>query len=129
MSNDSPRLQRPWRKKFSVAFSGVVEGVRGQSSFAVHFAIAAAVIVAGFAFGVSLIEWCLLILCITLVLSAEMLNSALEFLAVAITKEYDRYVKAALDVSSAAVLLASLGSVCIGLIIFINRIGLLLGWW
>jgi diacylglycerol kinase (ATP) len=58
-----------------------------------------------------------------------MLNSALEFLAVAITKEYDRYVKAALDVSSAAVLLASVGSVCIGLIIFINRIGLLLGWW
>jgi diacylglycerol kinase len=120
---------RSWRRKFADAFRGVKLGVRGQSSFFVHFFIAAAVIAAGVSMHCSLLEWCLLVLCITGVLAAEMFNSALEALAKAITRDIDPHIGAALDIGSAAVLLAALGAASIGSIVLGNRLGLLLGWW
>jgi diacylglycerol kinase len=104
-------------------------GVRGQRSFLVHSAFALAVIACAAAFRVSLGEWCLLALCTAVVLAAEMFNSALEFLAKAITKEHDYHLGTALDIGSGAVLIASIGATIVGLIIFLNRLGLSLGWW
>ena len=80
---------RFWTRKFRDAFRGVKEGVQGQSSFFVHFFVTVLVIAAGVVLGVSRKEWCLLALCITVVLTAEMFNSALESMAKAITGESD----------------------------------------
>ena len=129
MPNDLPSIERPWPRKFRDAFRGVKEGVRGQSSFFVHFFIAAAVIVAAAVLGVSLEEWCLLLLCIAGVITTEMFNSALESMAKAITGESDPHLGNSLDIGSAAVLLASIGASIVGTIIFVRRIGLLLNWW
>ena len=96
--------ERSWTRKFRDAFRGVKEGVHGQSSFFVHFFVAAAVIAAGIVLGVSLAEWCLLVLCIAGVLTAEMFNSALESMAKAITGESDPHLGNSLDIGSAAVL-------------------------
>jgi diacylglycerol kinase (ATP) len=115
--------------KFADAFRGVKLGVRGQSSFFAHFFIAAAVVAAGVSMNCSLAEWCLLALCITAVLAAEMFNSAIEALAKAITGEFDRQIAAALDIGSAAVLLTAIGASVVGGIIFGHRLGRLLGWW
>ena len=127
--NDQSFKDRTWREKFRDAFIGLKLGVRGQSSFFVHVFSAAAVIVVAAVLGVSLIEWCLLLLCIAGVLTAEMLNSALESMAKAITNEHDPHLRIALDVGSAAVLLASAGAAVVGTIIFANRLGILIGWW
>lgn len=124
----NPVGQESWRQKFRHAFRGFKRGVRGQSSFFVHFFVAAAVIAAGVAFSVSLLQWCVLTLCITIVLAAEMFNSALEHLARAITEEYDSNVGAALDIGSAAVLISALGAAIVGASIFISRLLELLGW-
>ena len=59
----------------------------------------------------SLVEWCLLLLCIAGVLTAEMFNSALESMAKAITGESDPHLGNSLDIGSAAVLVASIGAV------------------
>lgn len=120
---------RSWRSKFADAFRGVKLGVRGQSSFCVHFFIAAAVIAAGVAMRCSLVEWCLLVMAITGVLAAEMLNSALEALAKSITKDIEPHIGAALDIGSAAVLLAAIGAAVVGAIVLGNRLGQLVGWW
>lgn len=120
---------RSWRAKFADAFRGLKLGIRGQSSFFVHFFIAAAVVAAALTMNCSLVEWCLLVLCITTVLAAEMFNSAIEALAKAVTGEFDRHVAAALDIGSAAVLLTAVGASVVGSIIFGNRLGRLLGWW
>ena len=130
MHDDNHSPERSWGRKFRDAFRGVKGGVRGQSSFFVHFFTAAAVLVAAITLNVDqLAEWCLLLICITVVLAAEMFNSALETMAKAITNEYDPHVGAALDISSAAVLLSSIGASIVGAIIFINRLGMLAGWW
>jgi diacylglycerol kinase len=120
---------RSWARKFRDAFRGLKEGVRGQSSFFVHFFTAVAVVVAGLALGVSLLEWCVLTLCIAGVLTAEMFNSAFESMAKAITGESDPHLGNSLDIGSAAVLVASVGASIVGAIIFGHRLGILLGWW
>ena len=124
-----PPTNRGWIKKFADAFSGLAVGVRGQSSFYVHFFMTAAVIAVAAYVRVTTIEWCLLALCITLVLTAEMFNSALEYLARAVDREHNPDLGAALDIGSAAVLVASLGAVAIGVMILGPRLGAMFGWW
>ena len=76
ISSDPRPFPRSWPRKFRDAFRGTVLGVRGQRSFPVHFAFAVAVIGCGWGFRVGLLEWLVLLLCITAVLTAEMFNSA-----------------------------------------------------
>jgi diacylglycerol kinase len=129
MTSPSSRQRRSWPQKFRDAFRGVKQGVRGQSSFFVHCFTAAAVIAAGLVLRVNAVEWCLLALCIGGVLSAEMFNTALEALARAVTDRDDPHLRDALDVGSAAVLLAALSAVAVGTVVFAPKFGALLGWW
>jgi len=110
--------KRTWSRKFGDAFRGLWFGIVGQSSFAVHFAMALAVLITAAVFRVSETEWCILILSISVVFTSELVNSALEWIAPAVTQEYDSYIETALNVASAAVLMASLGAAVIGGIIF-----------
>ena len=68
--------QRAWSQKFRDAFRGVWIGMHEQTSFNVHLVAAVLVILVAIVLRVSLWEWCLLLLCITAVLVAEMFNSA-----------------------------------------------------
>lgn len=129
MNDESHFTKRTWAQKFRDAFRGIWIGVHRQSSFRVHFLFTAAVFVCGVLFHVSLLEWCVLLLCITVVLVAEMFNSALESMGKAITDEHHYHLGNALDIGSAAVLVASAGASLVGTIIFVNRLGLTLGWW
>lgn len=124
-----PQLPRTWSQKFRNAFHGTKLGIWGQTSFIAHFALSFAVIVTGALLRVTLIEWCILLICITGVLTAEMFNSALESMARAITHQRNPHLGGALDIGSAAVLFASGGTALIGGIIFANRLGIMMGWW
>ena len=128
MYDEPARSTRSWIAKFAHAFRGMKSGVRGQSSFFVHFFAAAAAIVAGLVFQVTRVEWCLLSLVIAGVLVAEMFNSALEHLARSIADKYDPHVGRALDIGSAAVLIAAACSAIVGLLIFGPRLLALVGW-
>ena len=122
-----PKKHRSWPEKFGRAFRAIALGVRGQSSFYVHGLAAVLVVAGAVLLGVSRTEWCLLALCITIVLAAEMFNSSLERLAAAITDEYDERIRDALDMASGAVLIAAIGAVVVGAIVFLNRLVAVLG--
>ncbi len=94
-----------------------------------HLVVAVLVVIAGAALGVSLIEWCVLILCVAAVTVAELFNTALEHLARAITREDNDEIRDALDTSSGAVLLVAIGAAIAGSLIFIHRLGVVLAWW
>jgi diacylglycerol kinase len=119
---------RSWRQKFKDALRGTRRAVRRESSFFVHLFAACAVLAAALALGATLAEWCLLVLCICGVLTAEMFNTAFETLAKAVDREYNPHLRDALDMGSGAVLLAALGASAVGAIIFIHRLASLLGW-
>ncbi len=75
-----------WTNKFLCAFRGLRVGSLGQSSFFVHLPMACFVLAAAAQLRVTTVEWCLLVVCITIVLSAELMNAALETMARAITR-------------------------------------------
>lgn len=114
--------RRPWGRKFGDAFRGLWCGVRGQSSFVVHLLATVAVIIAAVVLRVAPWQWCVLLLCITLVLTAELFNSSLERMAKEVDRAHNPRLGEALDIASAAVLVASLGAAVIGAAIFIQRI-------
>jgi diacylglycerol kinase len=129
MDDETNSTERSWFRKFQDAFRGLKVGVRGQSSFFVHSFVATMVMVSAAVLQVSLVEWCILLLCITGVLTAEMFNSALESMAKAITRERNPHLGNSLDIASAAVLTASIGASVVGTIIFVNRLADIFGWW
>ena len=110
-----------WVRKFSIAARGVLYGIRGQTSFVIHLPIAAAVLVLAALLQCHLWQWCALLLCIGLVLAAELANSAIEELAAGLSPEHNEHVGRALDIASGAVLVASLLSATVGLIIFVTQ--------
>jgi diacylglycerol kinase (ATP) len=116
---------RSWLTMFRDAFRGIGLAVTSERSFKVHLPMALAVIALGFFFKVSTHEWLVLVLCIALVMTTELVNTGIERLAKAVTKEHNEHVRAALDISAGAVLTAAIGAVVCGLIIFVPH---LLAW-
>jgi diacylglycerol kinase len=121
-SAEEPRPRRPWRAKFRDAFRGIKLGVRGHSSFFVHFFFAALVLAAAVVLRCTLKEWCILLLCIGLVLTAELFNSAVETLFRGLDEATRERTWPALDIAAGAVLLASLIAAAIGIAIFGYRL-------
>ncbi len=117
-----PRPRRPWGAKFRDAFRGLKLGVRGHSSFFVHFFFAALVVAAAAVLRCSVAQWCILLLCIGLVLTAELFNSAIETLFRGLDEATKERSWPALDVAAGAVLLASLAAALVGNVIFISRL-------
>ena len=115
---DSPRGRRPWRDKFKYALRGIKLGVRGHSSFSVHFFFTALVLAAAGILQCELWEWCVLLGCIGLVLTAELFNSALETLFRGLDEETKSRVWPSLDIAAGAVLVASIVSAVIGCLVF-----------
>ncbi len=119
----SPLPAKHWSRKFRNAFRGLRVGVHRQSSFWVHFTLTVLVFGVAVCLRVSPLEWCVLLLCIGSVLTAEFFNSELESCAKAITNDFDDHIRDALDIASAAVLVASVVAAIVGASIFIFRVG------
>jgi diacylglycerol kinase len=116
--DEQKRPRRSWRMKFAAAFRGIKLGVRGHSSFFVHFFFAALVVAAAAALGCDLVQWCVLLGCVGLVLTAELFNSAVETLFRGLDEGTKSRAWPALDIAAGAVLLASITASVIGLIVF-----------
>ena len=80
------------------------------------------VIVTGLVLGVSRMEWVVLLLCIAVVISLEMLNSSIERICNMYTTDFHPAIKIIKDLAAAAVLWSALMSLMIGLIIFVPRL-------
>jgi diacylglycerol kinase len=64
---------------FAFAFQGLLEAIRTQFNIRFHFAATVVVLAMGFYFDLSAGEWCFILLSIGLMLSAEFLNTAIEY--------------------------------------------------
>jgi len=88
----------------------------------IHFAIATAVLVAALWTGVDKIELIALLLAISFVLIAEMINTALEAGIDVATTSFDPLAKLAKDISAGAVLIATVNAVAIGYLVFSDQV-------
>jgi len=121
------RTRRGWIEKFREAACGVKLGIRGHSSFFVHFFAAAMVVTAAIVLQCSLMEWCILIGCVGLVLTAELFNSALETLFQGLDNATKQRLVGVLDIAAGAVLLASVTAAIVGVLVLGNRLAHFIG--
>ncbi len=107
---------------FRCAFQGVWILLSTQVNARIHLVATAVVTALGLIIGLNQTEWSLIVIAISMVWVAESLNSALEFLADHTAPEWHESVKRAKDVAAGAVLLAAIGAVAIGLIVFLPHL-------
>jgi diacylglycerol kinase (ATP) len=103
---------------FNNATEGVIHALRTQRNLWIHFTIAAGVLVAAVAFGVSKIELMVLLVAITFVLVAELVNTAIEAAVDVASTSFDPMAKLAKDIAAGAVLIATLNAVAVGYLVF-----------
>ncbi len=92
--------------------------IRCQHNAWIHAVSTVVVLTAGFLLGISAADWCWIVLAISIVWTAEALNTAFEFLADAASPEFHPLVRDAKDVAAGAVLLAAIAGAVIGGIVF-----------
>ncbi|OQX51071.1 hypothetical protein B5M47_02130 [candidate division CPR3 bacterium 4484_211] len=109
-------------KSYKYATDGIIHTLRTQSNIWVQIPVGIVVLLAAWFFEVEMWEWVVLILTISLVLAAELFNTAVEAMMNVVKREFDMEVKIAKDVAAGAVLVAAAASVVVGLIIFGSRI-------
>lgn len=110
---------------FKYAFNGLIDTYRTEQSVWIYIPVALLVISAGFLLKISTFEWLIIILILGIILSLELINTALEAVVDLATDKYHPLAKKAKDTVSAAVLVFAITAVIIGLIIFIPKISLL----
>jgi len=102
------------------AFNGIRIGL-SERNFIIQLVITGFVLIAGFLFQLTTVEWCIILICIAGVLSLELLNSAIEQIVDHISPDYSLFAKHAKDLAAGAVFISAVVSAIIGLIIFIPK--------
>ncbi len=103
---------------FSYAISGIIKAIKTERNLRFHLVIANLIVIfAGF-YGISRLEWAMLLLMISLVISAELINTAIENTVDTATDKISKTAKLAKDAGAGAVLVLAVMSVVLGFILF-----------
>jgi len=122
MTNRKPFLFRERLGSFRYAFAGIGYLLRYQHNFRIHLVAVVLVTLAGIFLKVSVLDWALLVIAMSLVLISEILNSSIEHLANVVSPAKNESIRKAKDTGAAAVLVASLAALVIGILVFLPGI-------
>ncbi|QKG54815.1 diacylglycerol kinase family protein [Hymenobacter sp. BRD67] len=111
---------------FGHAFRGVGAALRSELHLQFHAVATAIVLGLGLYFRLRLSEWALVALAVAGVWAAELFNTAIETLTNLVSPDYHPLAGKAKDVAAGAVLLAALGALAVGALLFGPKIWLLL---
>ncbi|MBK6964186.1 MAG: diacylglycerol kinase family protein [Bacteroidales bacterium] len=116
-----PISKNSFRKSLLAAFRGII--IAGnERNIRIHLIAAVLVTIAGFILKISLTKWMIILILFAVVISAELINSALERLANLVEPNVNSHIRDLKDIAAGAVLLTSIVSVIIGIIIFAPEI-------
>ena len=114
--------EKPLLKTLSYGFNGILYTLKHERNMVIHFLIMILVIIAGIVFKITFVEWGVCFVLFALVLSLELMNTALENVVDLVTDEKKPKAKVAKDASAGAVLVAAIFAVIIGISIFLPRL-------
>lgn len=109
-------------KSFLFAFKGLAYAFKTQLNFRIHCFFTVAAVVLGLYAQLNFSEWLWISLAIALVLILELINTAIEVLVDLISPEQNLKAGLIKDLSTAAVLVAGLFALMVGLIIFVPKL-------
>ena len=107
---------------FNYAFEGIIHVLRTQRNMRIHFAVAFIVMVAALVVNVTKLELIALLISITFVLIAEMLNTGIEAGIDIATTSFDPMAKIAKDIAAGAVLIATVNAIAVGYLVFAGKV-------
>lgn len=105
-------------KSFGWAMNGVRTTWREEVNFRIELFVGLAVVALGFYFKIELIEWVVVVGCVTAVLSAEMVNTAIEDLCNKVEPNTDPVIGKIKDTMGGFVFTVALGVAVVGFLIF-----------
>ena len=109
-------------KSFEHAFEGLKHSFNRDQNLRIHFVIGTGVVIASILFKVNPFEMGILGIMILLVMVVEMVNTAIERMVDLIVKEHREDAKIAKDVAAGMVFLTAIGSVIVGVLIFLPHV-------
>ncbi len=104
-------------KSFFCAVNGFKLAIK-QRNLKIMFFISVLTVIIGFVFDVDFRDWCVILLCIGVVVSLELINTTIEHLVNFVEPNFNEKAGAIKDISAAAVLFFSLIAVVCGILIF-----------
>jgi diacylglycerol kinase (ATP) len=107
---------------FNNAFEGIIHTLRTQRNMRIHLAVAFIVLVTALVVNVTKLELIALLISITFVLIAEMINTAVEAAIDIATTSFDPMAKLAKDIAAGAVLIASVNAIAVGYLVFAGKV-------
>lgn len=113
-------------RSFGYAFKGIGYAAKTQLNFRVHLIATVVACFLGYALNITINEWLWLILCVALVLTAELFNTAIEFLTDLVSPGYNELAGHVKDISAGAVLVTAFFALITGAIIFLPKLQLLI---
>ncbi|WP_178023160.1 diacylglycerol kinase family protein [uncultured Paenibacillus sp.] len=113
---------RRWSSSFRYAVEGIAASFKTQRHLRFHCAAAVIVIAAAIALSLPVRDVALLLLVIALVISLELVNTAIEAVVDLAAPEWHRLGKIAKDAAAGAVLVAAVFAVAIGILIFYDPV-------
>ena len=111
-------------KSFFYAFQGIYTGFKEELNFKIHTLGAILIISTGYYLQFTKTEWIAVILCIGIVTSAELFNTAIENLCNMVEPNQNPVIKKIKDMSAGAVLILATSASIIGLLIILNHLSL-----
>lgn len=107
---------------FNFAIQGILDTVRTQKNMKIHLFVSLCVLLGCFFFDISKMEILILAITITLVIAAELINTAVEAAVDMSTNYYHPLAKVAKNAAAGGVLVTAINSVVVGYIIFSEKI-------
>ncbi len=114
--------EKPLLKTLSYGFNGILYTLKHERNMVIHFLVIILVIIAGIVFKITFVEWGVCFVLFALVLSLELMNTALENVVDLVTEEKKAKAKVAKDAAAGAVLVSAIFAVIIGISIFLPRL-------
>lgn len=115
-------IEKPLLRTLSYGFNGILYTLKYERNMVIHFLVMILVIIAGVVFKITFVEWGVCFVLFALVLSLELMNTAIENVVDLVTEEKKTKAKVAKDASAGAVLVSAIFAVIIGISIFLPRL-------
>ena len=108
-------------KSFTYAFEGIKTACKTEQNFLFDALFAVLTIIIGFILKLSVVEFSIVLIAIGLVISLELINTAIEYTVDMAMPEIHPLAKAAKDIASGAVLISAILALIVGLIIYLPK--------
>lgn len=109
-------------ESFNHAINGVIDAARTQRNMKIHIIASIAVLIACFFFDISKAEFLSLAITITMVISAELVNTSVEAVVDLNTNYYHPLAKVAKNAAAGAVLVTAINAILVGYIVFWDKL-------